>query len=181
MAQQLLQEGEEVALLALIDTERQTALRAFGAELRFAWRRGKHMLAVISEIVRADHRSRTRIVSDLLRRKVRAIRPDDCPEIRPEMSYRFKMSYRRLLSTYAAGQYPGRITLIVNEERYRFDRNMGWKGIPKGGLAIHKASGDHWTMVTQLEKELAQLLLSCIDQALPESGRQADRTGVGIS
>ena len=177
MAQQLMLEGEEVALLALIDTERPTPMRTFRENLRFASRRTEHILGVISEVIRLDGRSRARAVRDLLGRKFRTIRPKRAEGLLPDDLYHLRMSYRRLMYRYSPKHYPGRITLIVNEQQYRSAKEMGWKAASTGGLVIRKTAGGHVTLLTQYGRELAQLLLGCIDDALSRHGRQSDHRG----
>ena len=182
MAQQLMLAGENVGLLALIDTERPTPVRAFLANLRTASRRTKHIVNVGSKLIRLDARSAGRAVWDLLGRKFRTIRIEkpeglSAKSFAPGDFYRFKMSYRRLMYRYRPKRYPGRITLIVNEQQYRTAKEMGWKASSTGGLAIHKTTGDHVTMLTRHSRELAQVLLKCLDDALPTQGRPSDYRG----
>jgi thioesterase domain-containing protein/acyl carrier protein len=177
MAQQLMQAGDEVALLALIDTERPTAVRALLANLRLTGRRTRHMLGVIFGITRMDVRSSARAVWDLLGRKLsRKFRPRKTVEVSWHF-YRSKTSYRRLMYSYRPTRYPGRITLIVNERHQLFATSLGWKPVAGGGLAIHKTAGGHITMLTQHSRELAQSLLACIDDALLRHGRPSAHTG----
>ena len=77
--------------------------------------------------------------------------------------------------------YTGRITLFVNEVQHRFDREMGWKKLAKGGLDIHKLPGDHDTTLPLYGQEFARRLLKCIDESMPEIAQPAESTGVDSS
>ncbi len=179
MARKLLQEGEEVRLLALIDTERPTPLRAFLANVRLAWQRGAHILSVLSGIARAGRGSRWRPFSDLIRHKLGGSPRWSAENAASDRFYRSKVGYRRLMYGHAVKPYPGRITSFVNEKQYQIDKNMGWKHIPKGGLIIYRVPGDHITMLTEHGKEFAQLLRACTDGVPTEHGAPAEHTGVG--
>lgn len=174
MARQLLREGEQVALLALIDTERPTVGRRLAADAWAGWERAKHMLSVIFDAVRWDAAAH-----ELLHRKIRNMRPGRTEILPHEAYHRSKKRYQRLLWECAAKPYAGRVTFIENEGRYRFDRDMGWRGFPFGEVVFKKAPGDHITMFTDHGKELAQLLLKSIDEVLPEGARRADCIEVG--
>ena len=58
-----MRQGEEVKLLALIDSERPTAWRSLLANVDRVQRRSKHIADVLSEIVRSNGRSRVPIDS----------------------------------------------------------------------------------------------------------------------
>jgi thioesterase domain-containing protein len=174
MARQLLEAGEQVALLALIDTERPTAGRNLIARVWAGWERAKHMFSVIADAVRLDAAAH-----ELLHRKIRNMRPGKVEILPQEAYHRSKKRYQRLIRECAAKPYTGRVTFIENESRYRFDREMGWRGFPLGEVVVKQAPGDHVTMFTEHGKELAELLLRCIDEVLPEGGRRADCIEVG--
>jgi amino acid adenylation domain-containing protein len=181
MARQLLREGERVALLALIDTERPTATRTFVANVWARWERARHRFAVIWDLLRLNDRSKSRAARNLIRTKTKRLIRPSTTEISPEEAfYRSRMGYQRLIRDYVPTPYPGRITLIVNEDLYRSDRYRGWRGIPVGELFVKRAPGDHITMFTQHAQELARLLLGSIDGKVPERDRRPDRLEVGV-
>ncbi len=179
IAQLLLQEGEEVKLLVLLDTERPSARRIFLTDVFFIRKRVKHITDVLYEILHPNNQSRRDIIRELIRRKFGA-----APSTQAREADRFndlKIRYRRLLYSHTIEEYPGRITLIVNEEQARFDRDLGWEGVAQGGLDVHRIPGDHDTILTQHGQEVAQLILQSIDEALKESDWQADRAEVKVS
>jgi thioesterase domain-containing protein len=173
IARQLIREGEEVKLLALVDTERPTSIRSFWANMDLLSKRRRHIAEVVAEIIRPNDRSRKDLLSDLLRRKLGIAQPGQAGGAQPDRLSAMRIAYRRLIFKHSLEKYPGSITLIVNEQQHQRDRDFGWKGFAEGGLAIHELPGDHDTLMTLHGKKLSQLLLNCIDDALPESGRQS--------
>jgi hypothetical protein len=53
---------------------------------------------------------------------------------------------------------------------------MGWRGVARGGLVVHKVPGNHDTVLRVYGKEFAELLLKCMDDSLPESGQPQLKT-----
>ena len=147
MARQLLADGEQIGLLALIDTERPTTSRRMAANLWNAGVRALHIAAVIRDAFRFNDRARSAAARDLIWRQMR-IRRTEAPS-NENLYYRSKMSYQRIIREYVVNQYPGRITLIVNETFHSIDRHRGWRDIPVGELAVKKVPGDHITMFTE--------------------------------
>jgi amino acid adenylation domain-containing protein len=169
IAQLLLQEGEDVHLMVFLDTERPTAFRTFLTELYFMRQRARHIRDVISEILHANPGKRDEMIRTLLHRKFRE----------RDTFYQSKVVYRRLLYRHTAKHYPGRITLIVNEEQARVDRDLGWTGIPRDGLDVHTVPGAHYTVLDHHAKEVAHVILKCMNETVPASiHRKADRTEV---
>lgn len=165
--------------LVLLDTERPSARRIFLTDVFFIRKRVKHITDVLYEILHPNNQSRRDIIRELIRRKFRI-----APSTQARTADRFndlKIRYRRLLYSHTIEEYPGRITLIVNEEQARFDRDLGWEGVAQGGLDVHRIPGDHDTILTQHGQEVAQLILQSIDEALKESDWQADRAEVKVS
>jgi thioesterase domain-containing protein len=159
IAQLLLQEGEEVQMMVFLDTERPTALRTFFTELYFLWQRARHIWNVISEILLANRKARGEMIRKLLHRKFRET----------DKFYQSKMGYRRLLYRHSIKHYAGRITLIMNEAQARFDRDLGWTGIPQDGLDIHTVPGAHYTVLDHHAEEVAQVILKCMNRTTATS------------
>jgi thioesterase domain-containing protein len=187
MAMQLLQEGEEVALLAMIDAARPDWMSAQVDELRRRWERAKHMATVIWGIIRPNGNSRSRAVSDLVLRKVSSNGSNGSSHSKEDLGaaerklYRSTVTYRRVMYDYRALPYPGRIISFVCEDQYRINKEMGWKSIAQGGLVIHKIPGDHVTMWKQHGKELARLLRSSIDASLNGHQPQVESASVDVA
>ena len=105
------------------------------------------------------------IIRDLIRRKVTPDQPKTKDEAELDSVFRLRMDYRRLIYRHKVNKYSGRITLIVNEAQYKFDKHMGWKGVAAGGLEIISTPGDHWTRYTHHGKEFAERLLTLLERA----------------
>jgi amino acid adenylation domain-containing protein len=163
-ARQLIQEGNEVSLLALLDSERPTSFRAAFAELRLMWRRMAHMARVLEGLVRGRGATRKTAIRDLIRPKLHSKGSEQSSTPMDNNFYDNKVGYRRLAYSHSINEYPGRITLFVNDLQYRFDKYMGWKGVARGGLTVHKVPGDHHTMLRVHGKEFGELLLKCLNE-----------------
>ena len=178
MARQLREEGDEVGLLALIDTERPTSLRAFLANTRLAFRRGQHMASVISQIARGENGGRMQAVRELIRRKLQAGKVEQGAPAGPDAFYQSKIGYRRQVYRHELKPYPGLITLFVNEKQHQLDRHLGWKWFAADRLIVKKVPGDHDTMLTEHGKEFGDMLAACLSTAAP---RPAGRNSKGAA
>ncbi len=161
MAEKLMQQGEEVRLLVLFDTHRPTVLRSLGLDLYNAWNRAKHIIHVLAQIIRSTGSSRSAILEDLRRRKLGAEETKTEEVSATRRLYKLRMDYMRTMYRNRVKTYPGSIALIINEKQHSFDKNMGWRGVPKGGLEVHVTRGDHWTRYLHGE-EIAKRLLKCL-------------------
>jgi thioesterase domain-containing protein/acyl carrier protein len=170
IARLLLREGEEVKLLVLVDTAWPTRLRALFTDFFFMRLRAKHIAEVTSEIVRSNNRERGKIVRDLIRRKLGSQLSQKIPTT--DRFYQLKSHYRRLLYNHLPEKYPGSVALIVNDEQARFDKDLGWTGAALGGLDVHTIPGDHDHAIPHQGKEVAQVILKCIDKAFAGSSSQ---------
>lgn len=163
MARQLIGAGEQIDLLALIDTERPSNTRTLVANAWNYWERAQHMGAVVRDLSRRNDPQRSSAAWNTVRRKLQ-MSPASKVEDPHEAFYRAKMSYQSTIREYVPQEYPGRLTLIVNEHLYRSsDRFRGWRGFPAREIVVHKVSGDHITMFKEHGRELAHLLLESTD------------------
>jgi amino acid adenylation domain-containing protein len=162
MAQELLRQGEEVRLLVLFDIHRPTAFRAWALDFINAWRRGRYMLSVISQLIRADRSSKLQLIRDVVHRKLHPVQA--MKESTSHRVHRLALDYWRTVYRHRVKKYPGRITLIVNEKEYQSDKTMGWNGVASGGLEIHSTPGDHLTRHLY-DGELPKRLLGCLERA----------------
>jgi thioesterase domain-containing protein len=149
--------------MALLDTERPTAKRTFLTDLYFMRQRAGHIMDVLSEIMHASGATRRALLRKLIRRKLKE----------KDHFYQSKVDYRRLLYSHIPKHYAGRITLIVNEEQARFDRDLGWTGFSHNGLELHTVPGDHFTVMKRHAKEVAQVILNSIGTILADSGNES--------
>ena len=169
MARELSRQGQEVGLLVMFDTERPTPVRALFANLRIAFRRGKHMATVVGQIIQGKHRSRAQLIRDLVDRKRKTAHPKTVTEMAPDSLYRSRLDYRRMIYRHKVKKYPGQITLLLNEQAYKIDKKSGWNGVAVGGLKVHSTPGGHLTRFTLHGKEFAKQLLECLERAQAES------------
>ena len=173
-ARQLLAEGEQIGLLALIDTERPTKVRDAALSMFYRIERARSMAKAIRDAVRFSDPERSAPARDRILRKFRLSGPST-PEIAREKAYyQAKMQYQQIVREYTPTEYSGRITLLVNEQVYRVDRRRGWDQIPVGELVIKKVSGDHITMFTEHGKELVDALIEGIDPAALQKGWRSE-------
>jgi amino acid adenylation domain-containing protein len=170
MARQLLAEGEQIGLLALIDTERPTKVRDAALSLFYGIERAQGMMEAIRDAVRFSDPERSAPARERILRKFRLTGPATAEMAREKAYYRGKVQYRQIIRKYTPTDYPGRITLLVNEQAYRADRCRGWDQTPVGELVIKKVSGDHITMFTEHGKELVEAIIGAIDPAAQQIG-----------
>lgn len=175
MARLLMMQGETVSLLALLDTERPSSYRAVLAEVRLSWQRLKHIKEVVGQILRSNGSERRAKIQEVIDRKMARSQREQKPTA-DNRFYHNKVSYRRAAYRHRVRDYPGQITLFVNDLQYRFDRYMGWRGVPKGGLVVHRIPGDHDTVLQTYGKNFAEVLLNCLNEARPDSVELQVRT-----
>ena len=170
MARQLLAEGEQVGLLALIDTERPTKVRDAAISMYYGIERAREMAKTIRDAIRFDCPERSAPARDRILRKFRLTGPAAPQVAREKAYYHAKVQYRQIVREYTPTEYSGRITLLVNEQTYRADRCRGWDQIPVGDLVIKRVSGDHITMFTEYGKELVGAIIEAIDPVELQNG-----------
>ena len=163
LARVLIHEGEEIRLTLLVDTDRPGPDTAKAAQRNYLRRRMRHIRSVLAAIAQAEKREKAQMIRTLFRRKMG--REDD-PEILEQDRYdRSKMRYWRMLYAHCPQRYPGRLVLIVNEEQYRWNPDLGWPGFAEGGLEILASPGTHETMFTEHRRAVAETILQCIEKA----------------
>ena len=160
IARLLKAEGEEVRLLFLVDTERPTFLRKAAFRLFYLRRWGGNIVAALSGIVRARGAARIQEVRAVVQRK-----------LEPNLFYKSKVRYSRMLLKHKPDPYAGRIAIIVNQEQAQYDKDLGWSGFPQCDLEIYSAPGNHSTMFTDHVKHVAHVIRKCIDDATSETRR----------
>src|SRR5437870_4000868 len=190
-ARQLQAEGERIALLALMDTQRPTKRiylhyrmsRLFQPVLdnyfiqwiTFHW---KHWCAL-------DYREKVPYLFDKVGKALRSssapLQPIESKRSRAEAVVQVNTDrrtvehidsirdrYRRVLRWHSPKPYEGRIHILVNEEYYTRDHTLGWGQLALKGLEIHKVPGNHDTYIREHIKVTAQKLRHCLDTAASE-------------
>jgi amino acid adenylation domain-containing protein len=168
MAHQLLQAGEEVALLALLDTRAPGYPRFAGTGARIA--------AQLKGFTSAEPaqrgqfvRARVKSTFDYLRRRVlvRAYFRERAAGIERALAD-IGIAHLRAAHTYRCRPYPGRITLFRAEVQPLGcvpDPYNGWGPLAEGGVEVHCVSGEHATLVSQPHvQELARKLGKCLER-----------------
>jgi amino acid adenylation domain-containing protein len=166
MAQVLMEQGEEIELMVLLDTERPSSLRAF--LIRHMRHRINHITDVLSEIVHAGP-EKGAMIRQLVHRKLYVT----------DSFYRSMIAYQRQLKTHARKFYSGRITLIVNQQEARRQHDLGWRGFAQEGLDVYTVPGDHETVLKVYGQDVAQVILRSMGQSIREPiSRKLERAEV---
>jgi len=165
MALKLKAQGDEVALLVLLDTERPRYHSFLLTEIARLWNRGKHVMEVLKQVWRPTTGTRRQAIAEVFQRKLRRARLSDQPITATDHIHEQRMAYQRLLKRHRLKRYPGHIVLILTAEVYRFAWLLGWNGFAAGGVELHLTPGDHETFRALYSRELGQRLRQCIDQA----------------
>ncbi len=176
IAQQLRAQGQQVALLALIQASWPGRLptplrwmRSLSRRIRFE----AHQLTLQP----AGHRRRyvmrraATILQDgwqaMRSRAARAPEADGSPESPIEQAIkRVETAIDDALTSYEPGVYPGRITLFRSPRvpaGFHGDPTMGWKPLAAGGVHIHEIPGDRPNVVDEPDvRILAKKLQACL-------------------
>ena len=155
MAQQLLSLGEEVGLLAIVESQafrihssstRSLIRRLTRFTRRFPWRRP----SLWFEFTLGKARSVSRRVIDRVRGQ-----PFPAWELISDLQAHYK-----------AKPYSGRITLFLSDEEIGFAKSVreGWARIATGALEVIVVPGDHFTMVKEPH---VRVLAARIKERLP--------------
>lgn len=164
IAQQLHKQGQEIALLVLIDTPRPgTSLEIrkriedhyYVSKLSCHWEQlrklqGKEKLTYLVAKTRKALWQLPRILVD-------AHPPRKIEDIR--------RSYTRAIYRYRPEPYPGKMTLLINEEEYANNPSLGWKGLIGGGIEVHKLPGNHNSYIRENVRVAANKLKECLERA----------------
>ena len=170
MARTLLEQGDEVPLLILLDTERPRFFSFLLNEVVRLWDRGHHVASVLRQFARPTEGTRSQVVSDVVRRRLRRSGLSKHPIEATDYLYQKRVEYQRLLKKHRLKRYPGRIRLIVADDVYRFVGLLGWNGFADGGVEVSRTPGNHQTFRAQYGREFGQQLRLCIE--LAESERE---------
>jgi thioesterase domain-containing protein len=181
MAYQLRAAGEEVALLALLDTYPSGYLHnlpgenALGPKVRRLLQRIKcHSTNMSGLPLREQFRylmekacfAPPRIKTLLWRKTNRVFRKLDRPL--PSALCNVNEFNSLAAAEYAPQPYPGAVTLFwaSADRRASFDLVDGWRVLAEGGIDIHEISGSHLNLIKEpYVTELAQKLGRCLKAA----------------
>jgi amino acid adenylation domain-containing protein len=187
MAQQLLAQEQEVALLLLMDTWCPT----FAGVLHYTY--FEKPLAILKDrapIARAGLSDLRRVLLDHIR---------DRPPFKPVRWLRYgidvaltlkrvadpwlseiekigkapagavrvfaaETNYVKQGMRYRPRIYPGRVTLLCSAGNYRRGLAKNWRRLAGGGLTVHLAPGDHESYIRDTPEATAELLRTCFDE-----------------
>jgi amino acid adenylation domain-containing protein len=153
MAQQLQAKGEEVSLLALMDTSALTDEESQEEDDDFSW---DGLLAFWKDLLVKDD-------SPIL-----GISPD-LDETQIERLVQLFKSHILAANSYSPQPYDGRVTLFLSENGEAADSEdltLGWERLANKGVDIHWIPGDHYNMVNKPNVGiLASKLRACLEES----------------
>jgi thioesterase domain-containing protein/acyl carrier protein len=183
MAQQLQESGEEVALLAMLDTmlppegsdghangNHEEEKPFFMAALDMALSISNKPDVSLGDLMRV-------VPAQMVEQALQDVAPGLIDVVLPELEELelqklagvFKRS-EQLIRDYVFGVYPGEVTLFVATEETERDEAKEierWRDLAAGGLQVHRAPGKHLNFVSPPHVSvLAEQLRECIDRAL---------------
>ncbi|HEU4328800.1 MAG TPA: amino acid adenylation domain-containing protein, partial [Roseiflexaceae bacterium] len=174
MARRLTVEGQEVALLALIDSWAPTEApvpapddaallgwfaadlgRTLGADLR------------VSAETFAQIAPERRLAYVLDQARAAQVLPPDIGEREVEQYIAVFKASLTAMGSYPRRPYAGRATLFRAGDRPldQAGPTLGWEGLVAGGVALHVLPGDHYSIVRQPNvAALAEQITACLDE-----------------
>ena len=165
IARRLVDEGEEVKLIVLLDTELPSPRRILRRDLWSYWNRLEHIGEVLAGIVRMPGQ-RAQVIRELAVRKLGIVESEEVRE--SDRFHQRRSRYWRLLYRHIPKAWPVRITLIGNQSDLDRDPDLGWTGFSERGVDIHAVPGTHDTMMTDHGMEVARIIRRSINEALTE-------------
>jgi len=162
MARSLAQRGEEIALLAMLDTPQPGGTKDLdGVEYLALWAEEQGLPVTVEKLTELGHRDRQlEFVLEMLRR--RAMIP---PDVGVEQARRFlavHQGHNRATLRYVPQPYPGKITLF--RVQGPGDPALGWDRWAQEGVEVHEVPGEHSSMVLDPHVQvLAERLRACLD------------------
>jgi thioesterase domain-containing protein len=176
MAQQLVRQGERVAVLALFDTygpnyeDQSTSSQRLRIHLNNLSKLSlKEKLTYFAD--RLEHTFRSRIPQLWQQRYFQIADLMLSPEQR--LISQVSSSNLEAAEKYRPAVYQGKITLFRAEIRRAygfFDPNGGWQGLALEGIDVYEVPGDHISMLLKPEK--AQILAAKLNPVLLNSDNQ---------
>ena len=169
MACRLAALGEEIGLLALIDSRAPGALPAPADPVE-----GATLVAMLAREIGAASDGVERSIDDIVERaKSSGLLP---PEVGPAEIRRLLevlAANLKALRSYLPGPYAGRVTLFraVESTTLHRDTTLGWRALASRGVEVHEIPGDHYSMVREPHlRVLAERIKDCLDEALSSRG-----------
>jgi len=115
-------------------------------------------------------------VTSRLGRAVQRVLPLSEEQKRKQHVLNVERRYSQVLAGYKPTKYPGKLTLIVNEEFQKHMPDAGWTPFAES-LEIHVSPGDHVTRLSENAKPVADLLVACIERANQTESKPKEAAG----
>ncbi|HEB87640.1 MAG TPA: amino acid adenylation domain-containing protein, partial [Gammaproteobacteria bacterium] len=183
MARQLTEQGEHIALLALIDSVNPACpISKTKVEIPVSLHTRYY-----KRFISIPHRDKPVFLTRSLLRKIKSLLAFDrekmaiyiknmickvflCFEVPIPVRLRdfyIVENYIEAIRDYKPGKYPGKIILFKSDEHSKHDARLGWGDIAEGGVKVHKIAGNHMSMIDDDRnvKILAEQLSAEIEQA----------------
>lgn len=161
IARLLAEEGEEVRLIVLLDTELPSRKRIREKDISSYRNRLGHVGEVLAGLV--QHGPRLQAIRELAGRKLGI---SGSEEVRAnDRFHQQRTRYWRLLYRHIPQVWNGRITLIGNQLDLDRDPDLGWTGFSKSQVDIYAVPGSHETMMTATGRDVARIIRRSIDEA----------------
>ncbi|HEX8352122.1 MAG TPA: amino acid adenylation domain-containing protein, partial [Pyrinomonadaceae bacterium] len=177
MARQLHAHGEEVALLALIDSYAPSSRRRAEDEASLLYGFAEDLGLPLERFSISPGRLDALPPDERLTyaleeaKKAGVIHPDMSAEQARRLYELFKINVGAM-NSYSPQPYPGRVTLFAAQERpdgSPHDPTLGWSGLA-AGVEVHVVPGDHYSVVREPHvRFLAERLTACLQTTAAES------------
>jgi aspartate racemase len=172
IAQQLVRDGEEVAMLAMLDAHNQAYYKNPFKDGRYTSRVKYHF----TNLLKLDAAETTSYLLDRMdeaRRKIERVAWRLTSDHTGEERLRNTDSIvHPAFSRYEPKPYPGRIVLFQSSEwpvGPYFDFKLGWKDLAGGGIEFHAVPGDHPSMFAE---PVVNLVAEKLNPHLPRQVRE---------
>jgi thioesterase domain-containing protein len=158
MAQQLRAQGQEIALLILMDTPRPDLSLDLARRVRRRFRpiMESHIVRCLRDLTRHLHgRTFKEQISYLARKRDKVIpqlvgNRESSPSRNVGNPHAYvQRSYSRAIYRYRPKPYAGRLILLRHEETDRTDLTLGWKEFAHGGIELCTVEGNHNTYIRE--------------------------------
>ena len=179
MAQQLIAQGQEVALLAFLDTIRPGSYipKPFTERVAHHWsqflQRGHAY--VVEKVNERHEKIQEKLKQYWLQKKLSKL--DRQPALEDEQAipatlqhFAMRQAFAQACENYVPQVYPGRVTIFAATDRtdagsYNVEPGLGWSVLTSGGMEIHDVPGDHLSLLKEPHVQiLGEKLKACLDQ-----------------
>jgi amino acid adenylation domain-containing protein len=176
MAQQLVKQGQKVALLALFDTTGPNYIKQAPLEKRVS-QHWDNLTKLGTNYVLEQIRNKSSWLKYKLQEKFRKLIFKFSLRIWRTVPYNYRKltieeANKQAAREYVLKAYPGRVTVFRAEERVALEKRevdpqMGWSEMVLGGLDIQNVPGNHDSIFREPHvRTLSEKMRACIDRAI---------------